>query len=139
MTPGQRLREVLNWVNGSTPAGLLLARAGQAVLDRHSDGIWSATSYRGIASRRPFTVGNVLITRHDAEELRRRPRLRAHEARHATQWAVLGPAFLPLYVGAALVSRALTGDAASVNPFERLAGLEAGGYRTTRRRAASHG
>lgn len=128
MTPGQRLREVLNWAYGSTPAGLLIARAGRAVLHRHPDGIWTATSYRGVASRRPFTVGNVLVTRHDADELRHRPRLRAHEARHATQWAVLGPAFVPLYVGAALVSRALTGDAASANPFELLAGLRDGGY-----------
>ncbi len=128
MTPAQRLRELLNWLNGSTAAGLVIARSGRAVLARHPDGIWAATSYRGIASRRPFTVGNVLIARHSADELRRRPRLRAHEARHATQWAVLGPAFVPLYFGAALVSLALTGDDAAVNPFELLAGLGDGGY-----------
>ncbi len=129
VTPAQRLRELLNWLNGSTPAGLVIARSGRSVLARHTDGIWTATQYRGFASRRPFTVGNVLITRHSADELRNRPLLRAHEARHATQWAVLGPAFVPLYFGAALVSRALTGDDAAVNPFELLAGLSDGGYR----------
>ena len=98
------------------------------MLARHRDGIWTATQYRGIASRRPFTVGNVLLTRHDAAELRRRPALRAHEVRHSTQWAVLGPAFVPLYVIAMLVSRALTGDVATGNPFELLAGLNHGGY-----------
>ena len=138
MTPGQRVREVVNWANGSTLAGLLIARSGRAVLARHQDGIWTATQYRGIASRRPFTVGNVLLTRHDAAELRRRPGLRAHEVRHSTQWAMLGPAFLPLYVTAMLVSRALTGDAAAANPFELLAGLSDGGYtkRTARWAAA---
>jgi len=129
MTRAQRLREVLNWANGSTAAGLLIARAGRATVARQGDGIWTATRYRGIASHRHFTVGNVLVTRHDASELRRRPRLRAHEARHSTQWAVLGPAFLPLYLGAALTSRVLTGDDAAVNPFELLAGLADGGYR----------
>ncbi len=129
MTRAQRLREVLNWANGSTAAGLLIARAGRATVARQGDGIWTATRYRGIASHRPFTVGNVLLTRHDADELLRRPRLRAHEARHSTQWAVLGPAFLPLYLGAALTSRVLTGDDAAVNPFELLAGLADGGYR----------
>ncbi len=138
MTPAQRLREAVNWLNGSTLAGLALARSGRAALNRESDGIWTATHYRGIASRRPFTVGNVIITRHTAAELRRRPRLRAHEVRHATQWALLGPAFVTLYVGAALASWALTGDAARANPFELAAGLEDGGYRTNQRRAASH-
>lgn len=128
MTPAQQLRELLNWLNGSTAAGLVIARFGRSMLARHADGIWTATQYRGIGSRRPFTVGNVLITRHSADELRHRPRLRAHEAQHATQWAVLGPAFVPLYFGSALVSRALTGDDAAVNPFELLAGLRDGGY-----------
>ena len=138
MTPSQRAREVVNWANGSTFAGLLIARAGRAVLARHEDGIWTATRYRGIASRRPFAVGNVLLTRHDAVELARRPALRAHEVRHSTQWAVLGPAFVPLYLGAMLVSRILTGDAAAANPFELMAGLSDGGYtrRPLRWRAA---
>jgi hypothetical protein len=138
VTPGQRVREVLNWVNGSTVAGLLIAGSGRAVLARHKDGIWTATQYRGIASRRPFAVGNVLLTRHDAAELARRPKLRAHEVRHSTQWAVLGPAFVPLYLTAMLFSRALAGDTAAANPFELLAGLSDGGYarRPPRWRAA---
>jgi hypothetical protein len=128
VTPGQRVREVLNWANGSTAAGLLIARSGRAVLARHEDGIWTATQYRGVAWRRPFAVGNVLLTRHHAAELAKRSRLRAHEARHSSQWAVLGPAFVPLYVTAMLVSKALTGDSATANPFELLAWLSDGGY-----------
>jgi len=119
---------VVNWANGSTIAGLLIARSGRAVLARQEDGIWTATQYRGIASRRPFAVGNVLLTRHHAAELARRPALRVHEVRHSTQWAVLGPAFVPLYLTAMLVSRALTGDTAAANPFELMAGLSDGGY-----------
>jgi len=138
VTPGQRLREVLNWLNGGTPAGLLIARSGHAELDRQADGIWTATRYEGIARRRPFTVGNVLLTRHCATELRKRPDLRRHEARHSTQWAVLGPLFVPLYVVAMLMSRILTGDTATGNAFEVHAGLRAGDYalRTRQRRAA---
>ena len=76
-----------------------------------------------------FTVGNVVLTRLTADELAKRPRLLAHEARHATQWAwCLGPVFLPLYVVAALWSRARTGDFATGNVFERRAGLADGGY-----------
>jgi len=129
MTRSQRLREVLNWVNGSTALGLLIARAGNATLSRHDDGLWVAAGYRGIASWRPFTVGNVVLTRHDGRAFADRRGLRAHEARHSTQWAVLGPLFIPLYFTEALISRVLTGDDAAGNAFEVLAGLRDGGYR----------
>lgn len=138
MTPGQRLREGVNWLNGSTPAGLLLAWGGRAELDRQLDGIYTATRYDGIANRRPFTVGNVLLTRHSAVELQNRPELRRHEARHSSQWAVLGPLFVPFYVVEVLISRILTGDDAAANVFEVAADLEAGGYtcRPLQRRTA---
>ncbi len=52
----------------------------------------------------------------------------AHEARHAWQWAVLGAGFLPGYLAAMTWSWLMTGDLASRNVFERLAGLADGGY-----------
>jgi len=128
VTPGQGVREALNWANGSTLVGLLIARSGRSGLARNQDGIWTATTYRGIASRRTFTVGSVVLTRHDAVELGNRPALRAHEVRHSTQWAMLGPLFVPLYFAEALISWVLTRDDAAGNAFEVLAGLRDGGY-----------
>ena len=128
MTRGQRLREVLNWVNGSTALGLLIAHTGGAKLARHDAGLWVASGYRGIAAKRAFTVGNVVLTRHDARTFAERPALRAHEARHSDQWALLGPLFVPLYYTEALISWALTGDDAAGNAFEVHAGLRDGGY-----------
>jgi hypothetical protein len=52
-----------------------------------------------------------------------------HEARHATQYAWCGGVVMvPLYLVAAGVSWALTGDFGSRNVFERQAGLAGGGY-----------
>ena len=52
-----------------------------------------------------------------------------HEARHATQYACCGGlVMVPLYLAAAAVSWALTGDTGCRNVFERRAGLADGGY-----------
>ena len=52
-----------------------------------------------------------------------------HEARHATQYAWCGGVLMvPLYLAAAAVSWALTGDFGARNVFERRAGLADGGY-----------
>jgi hypothetical protein len=52
-----------------------------------------------------------------------------HEARHATQFACCGGVvMIPLYLAAAGVSWALTGDFGARNVFERRAGLADGGY-----------
>ena len=128
MTPRQRVREVLNWVNGSTALGLLAARVGHAETTRDDDGLWIAARYRGVGLRRTFTVGNVVLTRHDARTFAERPALRAHEARHSDQWALLGPLFVPLYYTEALISWVLTGSDAAGNAFEVVAGLSDGGY-----------
>ncbi|BCT75804.1 hypothetical protein SCMU_16460 [Sinomonas cyclohexanicum] len=126
---------MLNTLNLSTPLGLALAAAARTPLRRGPDGLFVAERY---TPRLPvagaFTVGNVILTRGSAEELLARRELLAHEARHATQYAAcLGLPFLPLYfachLAGALVSLAFGGDPASLNPFERLAGLEDGGYR----------
>lgn len=137
MTRGQRLREAINWINASTLTGLLIARTGRAEVARQPDGIRTATRYRGVGPRRTFTVGNVLLTRHSAAELQNRPELLSHESRHSTQWALLGPLFVPCYYIEVLISLLLTGDDAAANVFEVAADLEAGGYacRPLQRRA----
>ena len=124
-----RVRAVLNWANGSTLSGLLLARVTHAAVTRRPDGLWEATGYRGPNHNRPFTVGNVLFTRHGPGFLASHPQLLAHETRHSDQWAVLGPFFVPLYYAEAFLSWVLTGDFATGNVFEVHAGLGKARYR----------
>ncbi|SEG84062.1 hypothetical protein SAMN04489712_116136 [Thermomonospora echinospora] len=125
-----RLRQIVNVANLSTPLGVLLARTGTGGLRRGPQGLLIGTGYRLPLPVAPaFTVGNVVLVRGDGSVLERRPRLLAHEARHATQYACcLGPLMIVLYLAGAGLSMALCGDHASYNPFERLAGLEDGGY-----------
>jgi len=125
-----RVRQVANWLNLSTPLGLLLARLARARTTSGPDGLVLAHDYRlRVPSAPAFTVGNVVLVRGD-DVLGRRPRLLAHESRHATQYAVcVGPLLIPLYGLAALWSWLRAGDPATYNVFERLAGLEDGGYR----------
>ncbi len=131
-----RARTVVNWINLSTPLGLLVARLGGATVVRRGRGTWLASGYRyRFPVAGAFTIGSVILSRHDAAWLRGRPALLRHEDRHCTQYAfLLGPVMLPLYWLAAAVSYLLAGDHASCNPFERLAGLADGGYREPRRR-----
>ena len=133
-----RLRQVANWVNLSTPLGLLVARLGRAHTTPGPDGLVLARGYRLRVPGAPaFTVGNVVLLRLDDDALGRRPRLLVHESRHATQYAVcLGPLMIPLYGLAAAWSWLRAGDPATYNVFERRAGLEDGGYR--RRDAEVH-
>lgn len=126
-----RARTVINWINLSTPLGLLVARVGGATVVRGGRGTWLASDYRyRFPGAGAFTVGNVILSRHDVDWVRDRPALLRHEDRHCTQYAfVLGPVMVPLYWLAAAVSYLLAGDHSSYNPFERLAGLAEGGYR----------
>lgn len=130
MTPAHRMRWLLNWMNLSTGAGLLLARAKGCDIRRGPEGLFLAFSYTGtlpVASA--FTVGNTVLFRAPMTAGLPRPELLSHEARHSTQYALcLGLPFLPLYFGAAAISLLRTGDPASLNIFERHAGLAAGGY-----------
>ncbi len=121
---------MLNTLNLSTPLGLALAAAGRTRLRRGPEGLFIAERWR---SRLPpaaaFVVGNVVFTRGSARALLARPGLFGHEGRHATQYAAcLGLPFLPLYAAGAAYSLARSGNPGLLNPFERLAGLEAGGY-----------
>jgi hypothetical protein len=129
-----RLRQVVNVVNLSTPLGLLLALAGRGTLGRGPDGLLLAHAVRLPARAPAFTVGNVGLLRLDAAALARRPRLLAHEARHATQYACcVGPLMLPLYGLAAAWSWLRCRDPSSYNVFEVRAGLEDGGYANRRK------
>jgi hypothetical protein len=126
-----RLRQVANWLNLSTPLGLLVARLARA---RTEDGPEGLVLARGSRLRVPaapaFTVGNVVLIRVDDTVLARRPRLLVHESRHATQYAFCaGPLLIPLYGLAAVWSWLRVGDPATGNVFERRAGLADGGYR----------
>jgi hypothetical protein len=125
-----RVRAVVNLVNGSTAAGVLVAVAGRARLRRAGDGLLVGAGYRWpVPGASAFCVGNVLVTREEDAEFRAGRRLFAHEARHATQYACCGGlAMLPLYGVAALVSWTLCGDFGARNVFERRAGLADGGY-----------
>ncbi|MFI7444282.1 hypothetical protein [Nonomuraea indica] len=121
-----RFRKVANYLNLATPLGLLISVAGGATRRPGPDGLVLACGYR---HRFPvagaFTVGNVVLTRADTLD----ERLIRHEARHATQWAwCAGLPMLPLYLLSMLVSVLLCGHQASYNVFERLAGLDDGGY-----------
>lgn len=129
-TPWTRVRTVVNWINLSTLIGLLIARLGGATVVRRGRGTYLAHGYRfGVPVASAFTVGSVIVSRHDLSYLLSRPVLLQHEDRHCTQYAFLvGPVMLPLYVVAVGVSYALAGDHSSYNPFERLAGLSDGGY-----------
>jgi hypothetical protein len=123
-----RVRRTLNYLNLSTPLGLLLARLGRARVAAGPDGLILAYGYRfrfPIASA--FTVGNVVLTRHQEGFLT--GSLLRHEARHASQYmCCVGLPMLPLYVVAVVVSMVICGNQASWNLFERLANLEDGNY-----------
>ncbi|MGH3457458.1 hypothetical protein [Aeromicrobium sp.] len=76
-----------------------------------------------------FTIGSVIISKHDLGWLEARPKLLRHEDRHCTQFAfLLGPVMLPLYFMSVGVSYLVAGNHSSYNVFERLAGLDDGGY-----------
>lgn len=126
----ETLRAVINWINLSTPLGLLVARVGGARMRRGERRTRIATGYRpAFPFAEAFTVGNVIISRGDEAWLAARPALLRHEERHCTQYAwCLGVGMLPLYGLAMVISWLLAGDRSSYNPFERLADLAEGGY-----------
>ncbi len=128
MRPRLRIRQLVNLANGSTLTGLGVAALGGAAVARSADGLFTGTGYRLPVPPAPaFCLGNVIVTRGEAIDPG--SGLFRHEARHATQFAWCGGvAMIPLYLAAAGVSWALTGDFGARNVFERLAGLADGGY-----------
>ncbi|OAE01431.1 hypothetical protein [Arthrobacter sp. OY3WO11] len=140
LTAAQRLRQVANLVNGSTVLGLAVALAARTRISSGPRGLILASGYRPrLPFAGAFTVGNVVLSRCTGTELLSRPALLGHEEKHCTQYAYcLGAPFLPLYFLAAGWSLVRTGNPGTSNPFERHAGLEAGGYpaHKTRRRSS---
>jgi hypothetical protein len=124
-----RVKAAANALNGSTLLGLAVAVAGRARINRGPRGLLLATGYRiGLPRAGAFTLGNVVLTRHDVDWWEQRSRLLAHEERHSWQYAVLGLPMLPLYGAAAGWSYLRGGDHATYNAFETRAGLTDGGY-----------
>ncbi|MDR1513555.1 MAG: hypothetical protein LBS56_08760 [Propionibacteriaceae bacterium] len=130
LTAWPRVRRVLNMVNLTTPTGLLVAAVGHAARRPGPDGLTLAEGYRfRFPTGGAFTVGNVVITRLTFADLTRRwPNLLRHEARHATQYAILGVLFWPTYAATMGWSLLRTGDRAARCALERWAGLADGGY-----------
>lgn len=129
----RRLVPFLNWINLSTPCGLVLAALSGCRIFRGPHGILLAEGYRRpLPKARAFTVGSVVLLRGRVPQGAPAgfDRLLEHEARHCRQYAAcLGLPFLPAYLLAAAYSLLRTGDPASRNLFERGAGLADGGYR----------
>lgn len=130
MTSGQRLRQIANVLNATTLLGLALAKCARTAIRTGPRGLVIATGYRWpLPFAQAFTVGNVVLFRAEAPEALSNPVLLGHEERHSSQYAwCLGLPFLPLYFIAAGWSQLRTGNPGAANIFERLAGLEAGGY-----------
>lgn len=130
---GQRARAIANWMNLSTPLGLVAARAGRASVRRGPHRLWIAEGYRlPFPAAGAFTIGSVvLVPRRSLSDLESHyPQILDHERTHALQWALsLGLPFLPLYCAGMAWSRLRTGTAHGANPFEVTANLAKGGYR----------
>lgn len=130
MTGWQWFKQIVNLINLTTFAGFVVALIGRAGVSRGPRGLFYATGYRvAFPKAGAFTIGNVVLTKHDRSYFDGSDRLVRHEERHSWQYVVLaGFPMLPLYALAAVWSWLRTGDFASRNPFERLAGLADGGY-----------
>ncbi|THJ64917.1 DUF4157 domain-containing protein [Arthrobacter echini] len=128
----RRLVPFLNWVNLSTPVGLVVARLSGCRVSAGPHGLLLAEGYRRkLPKARAFTLGSVVLLRGSVPHQASAgfARMLEHEARHTHQYAAcLGLPFLPAYALAAGYSLARTGDPASRNAFERGAGLADGGY-----------
>jgi hypothetical protein len=129
MTGWQRFKLVVNFLNLTSLAGLGVAGIGRARISRGPRGLFFASGYKlGFPIAGAFTIGNVVLTRHELGYLDNQQLVR-HEERHSWQWlCVIGVPFLPLYGLCASWSWLRTGDFASRNLFERMAGLVDGGY-----------
>ena len=136
MRARHRLRSAVNWVNLSTPAGLLVARLGAGRPRRARAGLWLVHDYHLPVPPAPaFALGSVILLRAPLPGPGRDPvgsvprRLLDHEERHTTQYAWCGGVLMPpTYLVASSWSWVRTGDFASRNIFERRAGLADGGY-----------
>lgn len=126
----EKVKAALNLVNLSTPAGILAGVLGRAKFSPGPRGLVYATGYQlRFPVAGAFTVGNVVLTKHERGWLDARPVLVEHEERHSWQYVyLLGLPMVPAYAVACGWSWVRTGCIASRNPFERRACLADGGY-----------
>lgn len=125
-----RVRQVVNAINLSTLTGLVLGLLGRAAFSSGPRGTILATSVKLPLKASAMTVGDVILTKKTKEKMLEREALLRHELRHTVQYAwCLGIVMLVVYVISAGWSLVLTGDPASRNVFERLAGLKDGNYK----------
>jgi hypothetical protein len=126
----QGVKVVGNALNLSTLAGVFVGLLGRARFSRGPRGLVYATGYRlKFPVATAFTIGNLVLTKHDRAYLDERPVLVKHEERHSWQYfCLLGLPMLPLYLLAVAWSFLRTGCPASRNVFERLANLDDGNY-----------
>jgi hypothetical protein len=129
MTGWQRVKVVGNFLNLTTLVGLGVGVIGRARFSRGPRGLFFANGYKlGFPVAGAFTIGNVVLSKHSPAYFGDSALVR-HEERHSWQYfCLIGLPLLPLYVVGVIISFLLTGDPASRNPFERLAGLKDGGY-----------
>ena len=122
---------MINWINLSTLLGLLVARIGGTTRHRRGRGTYVCTGYRfGFPVAGAFTIGSVIITKHDLDWLSESGQC-CSSTRTGTAPSTRSssdPVMLPLYFVSVGISYLLAGDHSSYNPFERLAGLDDGGY-----------
>ncbi|GAA0940014.1 hypothetical protein GCM10009554_30330 [Kribbella koreensis] len=130
LTKWQVVKLVWNTVNLSTVAGVVVGLIGRARFSRGPRGLFYATGYKlRFPVAGAFTIGNMILTKHDRAYFEARPVLVRHEERHSWQYFCLfGLPMLPLYVLGVVWSFLRTGCPASRNPFERLASLKDGNY-----------
>lgn len=132
MKPWIKVRYALNWLNGSTAAGVWLARRNNSPIHQGPGGLLIAADYPRVFPA-PWagavTVGNVILMRKTYRDAMCRRPLMHHEAVHVTQWAIFGVVgFVPLYFAASGWSYLRCKNPALKNVFEQWAGLADGGY-----------
>lgn len=130
MSGWHAVKLVGNVLNLSTLFGVLVGVLGRATFSRGPRGLVYATGYRlRFPMAGAFTIGNLVLTKHDRAYLDERPLLVRHEEQHSWQYFwLVGLPLLPLYLVGAAWSWLRTGCPASRNPFERLANLNDGNY-----------
>lgn len=139
MPSGVVMRNVANFVNLSTPLGLLLALGARSRLRLAHGMVVADRAALPWVTASALTVGSVVLVPHRTleEASAQIPGLLQHESEHAWQYAYcLGLPFLPLYLLATAWSLLRTRDRASANFFEVQAGLVLGGYRAAEPRPA---
>lgn len=126
-----RFRLLANSLNLTNFFGLGVAKLGGCRIRFGPRGLILADHYKlAFPVAGAFTIGNVIITARDWDDLElRRPNLLRHEEGHTWQWLYCGGfPFMIIYTVAMGWSVLRTGDRAAGNFFERQAGLDTGGY-----------